>query len=93
VSRLSDALLQLWTSLLVRRLLSFKLERRCRTLRRLSTECAHHSRTYRSSTSPHRDPLPGHDQRQRSFLPCHSAATHPLLSLALTQDLNSIQSP
>ncbi len=58
-----------------------------------SINCAHHSRTYRSSASPHPDTLFAHNQMPRSFLPYDSPATHPLLSLALTQDHNSIQSP
>jgi hypothetical protein len=75
VRRLSDGLLQLWTSLLVDRPLSFKHERRCRTLRCLSTDCAHHTRTHCSSASPHRDPLSAHHQRPCSFLRHHSPAT------------------
>jgi hypothetical protein len=58
-----------------------------------SINCAHHSHS--PQVPPRRTAilcLPT-TKRQRSFLPYHSAATHPLLSLALTPDHNSIQSP
>ncbi len=58
-----------------------------------SINCAQHSRTHRSSTSPHRVLcLPTTKGNALSCLTTRPA-THPLLSLALPQDHNSIQSP